>query len=289
MSEKDVASVVNAMRDDWNAAANAWEKWDPWLEKNMSFLNERLLAAVRVRPGHRLLDLGSGTGSPSIDAAKLVGEEGSVTGVDIAEDMLLVASKKARSLNLSNITFKSCHTDRLPFPDNSFDAATSRFCLMFLPHLDETLHESLRVLKPGCFMTAAVWAAPDRNPSFTIPAQALGKFTKLPAPAPSSPSVFSLATPGELKKRMEETGFENVEEAGVHIEWVFASGDEYFENFRDMAAPIRPYYEKLDEANKELVRKEIIESAEFYRQDGRLKIPGIAIMVTGQKKHPGPA
>lgn len=283
MTEQDIANVVNAIRDDWNAAASAWEKWDPWLEGNMSFLNERMLAAVRAGQGHRLLDLGSGTGAPAIDAAKIVGDGGHVTGIDIAEDMLTVARKKAGSSSLSNITFESCHTDRLPFPNDSFDAVTSRFCLMFLPHLDETLREALRVLKPGCLMTAAVWAAPDRNPSFTIPAQALGKFTDIPAPSPSTPGVFSLSAPGGLKRRMEEAGFQNVEEAGVQIKWVFASGDEYFENFRDMAAPVRPYYEKLEPANKELVRTDIIESAEFYRQDGRLKIPGIAIMVTGQK------
>ena len=85
--------VIEGQRNDWNRVASGWEKWDALLDQGLSFVNYRLVGEARVMTGHRLLDLGSGTGFPALLAAQAVGPRGSVTGVDLAGEMLAVARK----------------------------------------------------------------------------------------------------------------------------------------------------------------------------------------------------
>ena len=141
--------VIENQRQDWNRVAGGWEKWDRFFDEQMAFLNHRLVADARVRPGMRVLDLGSGTGYPALLAAQTVGATGSVTGIDLAEQMLDAARRKAASLKLSNTTFRTGDVTTLPFEAASFDAVTTRFCLMFLPEIPKAVTEIARTLKPN--------------------------------------------------------------------------------------------------------------------------------------------
>jgi len=109
----------------------------------MAFINHRLIADARVRPGLRVLDLGSGTGYPALLAGEVVGAEGSVVGIDLAESMLAVAIRKARSMEMNHVTFRTGDATALPFDAASFDAVISRFCLMFLPEIPTALEKSI--------------------------------------------------------------------------------------------------------------------------------------------------
>ena len=57
--------MIETQRQDWNRVASGWERWDEFFDRNMTFLNHRLVADARLRRGHRVLDLGSGTGYPA--------------------------------------------------------------------------------------------------------------------------------------------------------------------------------------------------------------------------------
>src|SRR6187549_224304 len=99
--------VIDGQRQDWNRVAGGWEKWDRFFDEQMAFLNHRLVGDARLRTGLRVLDLGSGTGYPALLAAQTVGATGRVVGIDLAEQMLEVAGRKATSLGLSNVTFRT--------------------------------------------------------------------------------------------------------------------------------------------------------------------------------------
>src|ERR1700693_2626681 len=119
--------IVEGQQKDWNRVAKGWEKWDALIDRNMSFVNFRLVGDARLRSGFRVLDLGSGTGYPAVLAAQAVGETGRVIGQDLADEMLQVARQKAKSLSLSNILFQTGDVTALSFEDRSFDAVISRF------------------------------------------------------------------------------------------------------------------------------------------------------------------
>ncbi len=164
MASPSPEQIIENQRQDWNRVAGGWEKWDRFFDEQMAFLNHRLVADARLRSGMRVLDLGSGTGYPALLAAQTVGSSGNVTGIDLAEQMLEAARRKAASLKLSNITFKTGDVTTLPFEAASFDAITTRFCLMFLPEIPKAVAEIARILKPDTWVAAAVWSAPEKNP-----------------------------------------------------------------------------------------------------------------------------
>ena len=80
--------VIEGQRQDWNRVAGGWEKWDRYFDEQMAFLNHRLVADARLHAGMKVLDLGSGTGYPALLGAQTVGPNGSVIGMDLAEQML---------------------------------------------------------------------------------------------------------------------------------------------------------------------------------------------------------
>ena len=154
--------MIETQRQDWNRVASGWERWDQFFDRNMTFLNHRLVADARLRRGHSVLDVGSGTGYPALLAAQVVGPDGHVVGIDLAERMLAVAGRKATKLGLSNIDFQTGDASKLPFESGRFNAVTTRFCLMFLPDVSKGLEELTRVLKGGGYLTAAVWSTPAK-------------------------------------------------------------------------------------------------------------------------------
>ncbi|HEB71250.1 MAG TPA: class I SAM-dependent methyltransferase, partial [Nitrospirae bacterium] len=168
MDKSEQDKFVEKQGEEWSGVAHAWEKWDVWLDENMARCDELVLERAKVALGHNVLDLGSGTGYPALKAAAIVDVNGSVTGLDMAEEMLNVARRKAEALDLKHVSFKKCDVSRLPFEDGSFDAVTSRFCLMFLPEPAGTLNEVFRVLKKGGNFAGVVWGPPDKNPGLTL-------------------------------------------------------------------------------------------------------------------------
>ncbi len=103
----------------------------------------------RLQPGERVLDLGSGAGTDSLVAAKMVGEEGHVTGIDMTSAMLAKARAAATEMGVTNIEFVEGEAEHLPFPDGSFDVVISNGVIDLIPDKDAVFSELQRVLVPG--------------------------------------------------------------------------------------------------------------------------------------------
>jgi len=103
----------------------------------------------RLEPGEDVLDLGSGAGTDSLVAALMVGSAGSVTGIDMTQEMLDNARKGAAALGLGNVTFVEGEVERLPFADGSFDVVISNGVIDLVPDKDAVFGELFRVLAPG--------------------------------------------------------------------------------------------------------------------------------------------
>ena len=283
MSQYAPQHVIEGQRQDWNRVAGGWEKWDRFFDEQMAFLNHRLVADARLRAGLRVLDLGSGTGYPALLAAQTVGSSGTVHGIDLAERMLDAARRKASSLRLSNVSFQTGDVTTLPFESASFDAVISRFCLMFLPEIPKAAAEIARVLKPGAWLSAAVWSMPENNAYLTTPLAVIKQFIELPPPDPTAPGIFRLAKPGDLAKMLQGTGFVNIVEEEYHAEVRFPSGEEYYESLMDIAAPIQNLFARLSEPQKTEARHRIIGSIGHYRGTDGIALPIAVRMVAARR------
>ncbi len=275
--------MIEGQRQDWNRVAGGWEKWDRFFDEQMAFLNHRLVADARLRAGMQVLDLGSGTGYPALLGAQTVGPSGSVIGLDLAEQMLAAARRKATTLGLANVMFRTGDATALPFEAHSFDAVTSRFCLMFLPEIPKAAVEIARVLKPGGWVAAAVWSAPDKNPYLMIPMTVIKQFLDLPPPDPTAPGIFRLAKPGDLAGMLQQAGFTNLSEEEFIADVRFPSGEEYYASLMDIAAPIQNLFAKLSSQQKVDARGRIIASVDQYRESDSIALPIAVRMIAARK------
>lgn len=283
MPQHSSQQIIDAQRQDWNRVAGGWEKWDHFFEQNLAYLNHRLVADARLRAGQQVLDLGSGTGYPALLAAQVVGPQGSVIGIDVAESMLAVAGRKAKTLGLANVTFHADDVTTLPFGAGSFDAVTSRFCLMFLPHIPKAAAEIARVLKPGGWLAAAVWASPDKNPSLLLPMSVIKQFLDVPQPDQSAPGIFRLAKPGDLAGMLQQAGLADLMEQEFLADWSYPSAEDYYRSLMDIAAPVQNLFAQLTPQQQREAEQKIIAAAEEYRRDRALVFPFAVRMVAARK------
>lgn len=283
MGLQTARQIIEEQRQEWNHVAGGWEKWDRFFDEQMSFLNHRLAADARVRPGLHVLDLGSGTGYPALLDAQTVGPDGSVIGMDLAEQMLEAARRKATRLGLANVTFRTSDVTALPFESASFDAVTSRFCLMFLPEIQKAAAEITRVLRPGGWVAAAVWSSPDKNPSISLSMEAIRNVVELPPPDPAAPGIFRLAKQGELAGMLQQAGLVDVMEQEFLAEWSYASAEEYYTSLMELAAPIQILMATIAADRLQLVRQLILEAVSRYQRGNRIIFPIAVRMVAARK------
>ncbi|MCM0755176.1 methyltransferase domain-containing protein [Desulfovibrio aminophilus] len=104
---------------------------------------------ARLRPGEAVLDLGSGPGMDALLAAREVGPEGQVVGVDMTPEMIAHAQANATEAKVANVRFLLGELERLPRPDAWADAVISNCVVNLCPDKRAVYAEIFRVLKPG--------------------------------------------------------------------------------------------------------------------------------------------
>jgi ubiquinone/menaquinone biosynthesis C-methylase UbiE len=100
-----------------------------------------------------VLDVGTGTGEVALRVSQLVGPGGRVLGVDVQDEMLAFARRKARGRKLANLDFRQMPAEDLDLPDSQFDSVVGNYSLCCCLDYVAALKECHRVLKPGGSMT----------------------------------------------------------------------------------------------------------------------------------------
>ncbi|MGW1617463.1 class I SAM-dependent methyltransferase [Streptomyces sp. NPDC002285] len=123
-----------------------------------------LLRAAGIRPGMRVLDLGSGAGDVSFLVAELVGPNGKVIGVEQSADAIALAEARARQRLVSNVRFVQGDIHE-PASGGPFDAIVGRMVLMYAPDPPAVLRTQAELLRPGGVVAPVemdMWAAGSR-------------------------------------------------------------------------------------------------------------------------------
>jgi len=108
-----------------------------------------VIAALRLRPGERVLDIGSGPGMLASEMAAVVAPRGSVHGVDISPSMLALARGRPPPPGAPSPEYAQADALAMPFADASFDAVASTQVYEYVDDMPAALAEARRVLRPG--------------------------------------------------------------------------------------------------------------------------------------------
>lgn len=208
----DPEKFKQTTRAQWDAAAEAWDRWGPLLGRWLGPATELMLDMAAIGPGARVLDIAAGAGEQTFAVARRVGSAGSVLATDISPAILRYAGSAARNAGLGNVETLELdgeQHDRLP--EAAFDAAISRVGLIYFPDQQRALAGIRRALKPGGRFAAVVYSTPDKNAFFSIPVGIIRRRAKLPPPLPGQPGPFSLGGEGVLEEALARAGLRAVE------------------------------------------------------------------------------
>src|SRR5437867_1673840 len=109
----DPTQFKETTRQQWDAAAEAWNRWAPLLSRWLGPATELMLDIANVKRGSRVLDVAAGAGEQTLTTARRVGPEGHVLATDISAGILEFAARNARLAGLSNVETAVADGERL--------------------------------------------------------------------------------------------------------------------------------------------------------------------------------
>jgi SAM-dependent methyltransferase len=195
---------------DDNVRVRAWAEVREPLELQLAPLGQRALEALAARPGENVLDIGCGGGTTALDLARAIAPDGAVVAVDLSAAVLAFAPRAAT--RCERVRFVHADAEVFPFAPASFDAAFSRFGVMFFADPTAAFINVRRSLRPSGRLAFVCWRALEENALDNVPLKAASAhLPPQPTPDPEAPGPFAFANPDRVRRILEGAGFEQIE------------------------------------------------------------------------------
>jgi SAM-dependent methyltransferase len=272
----------NAEREFWERRAPAWDRRIEELNLFSDVYGRAAMDALGPQPGDRVLDIGCGPGTTAIQLAQRVGPDGEVLAVDIAAPMIAATRRRAEQAGCTNLRAETHDLGAEPLP-GSFDAAYSRFGVMFFVDPVAAFNNLAGSLRPGARLGCTVWGPLGDNPWMFVPTLAatpvLG--AELALPGPGEPGPFSLSDPDRVRSVLHAAGWSHIGVERVDSARVVSSAraDDEVRSLLEVG-PLGVAYDDADEATRRAAVAAVIDAIEPFREDGGWRLDGAALVVT---------
>jgi len=258
-----------------------WDKAEPYYENgwknSLEPAQQLLIKMADISEGEHVLDISSGTGIVSFEAAQKTGETGTVLGVDISENMVQSAKKRASCQNIRNVFFERMEGENLKREIGYFDITLNAFGLMYFPNPFLALKEMYRVLHPKGRSVSAVWGERGKcgwSEIFPI--------VDSKVKTDVCPMFFHLGTGNGLVNLYEQSGFKSLQSIRINTMMYYRNAEEAI-NAVFAGGPVAMAYSRFDESTKLASHNEYIESISKYREGSEYFIPAEFVVVGGMK------
>jgi SAM-dependent methyltransferase len=211
-----------------------------------------VLRAARLAPGHRVLDIATGTGISAEAALEAVGPGGSMLATDISPQM--VEKARARLSRFPNAAVAVEDGQSLSLPEASFDAVICSLGLMFFPEPARGLASFHRVLRPGGRTAVSVKVAPERSYNFRINVVIARHNPDL---ADAVARLFALGDEVRLRSLFGDAGFVDFETHTERHTFELPSFDAWYGPFERGGASTGQLLAAMSEAVRHDVREEM--------------------------------
>lgn len=280
MSDDELPPTIDE-HEFWERRAAAWDRRIDGLDQFSDVYGNQAIAALDPQVGERLVDVGCGPGSTAVTLSGLVGPDGRVTALDIAEAMAEAARRRAASAGATNVQVVVHDLELAPL-DDVLDGAFSRFGVMFFADPSLAFANLGRSLRPGARFAGVVWGPLEENPWMFVPTMAgagvLG--ADLSIPEPGQPGPFSLADPDLVRSILGGAGFEQVEITSAAGDRLIseANADEEVRMLFEVG-PLGEAYEAADEPTRVAAVRSVIDALEPFRDGEGWRLSGSARVV----------
>jgi SAM-dependent methyltransferase len=263
----------------WDSAAPGWTATREAFQRVALPVSQWMVEAIHPQPGHRVLELAAGLGDTGLLAAELVQPGGSVIITDAADAMVHAAGEHAKEVGASNVEVRAMQAEWIDLPAASVDGVLCRFGYMLLADPEAALRETRRVLKSGGRVALGVWDLPERNPWASVFRAAAESVGISSPPAPNQSGQFALSAPGALEEVLETAGFEDVEVAGIDLEFGAESLDAWWDFVMQTSPTAIEQVRGLAPAEHYKLRDAVDAGyAGYVRDDGSLLLPARALV-----------
>ena len=192
----------------WNGDEGShWAAHSDFYDAAVRRHHEVFMAAADVAATDRVLDVGCGNGAVAADAARVARH---VTGVDLSQEMLAVAARRADRLGCANTVFLQADAQVHPFERGSFDVVLSRFGSMFFADQVGAFQNLARALAPGGRLVVMSWRGLPENEWIRSFAEALAPPAGQAGPPPEGPGPFAHAEAGRIREILTAAGFADI-------------------------------------------------------------------------------
>jgi SAM-dependent methyltransferase len=279
----DAEEFRGKQRDQWDGAAAGWNEWSGYIDTHAGVVSERLVDAAGIKEGDRVLDVACGYGEPSLTAARKVGPEGTVVATDISAEMLGFGRQRAAANGADNIEFMHSDAKSLDLPAESFDAAVSRWGIIFEPDGEGTAAKVRGFLKPGGRFAISSWGPPERVPFIAVAMKTALDKLDVPPPPPGTPGPLSRPTAEAIGGLLEGGGFSDVTVDELEIVFELDSAEQYTEYTKAIVAPLVAMISQHPQDVQKETWDAITEAAqERAGDDGRIRWSNQVLLAAGQ-------
>jgi SAM-dependent methyltransferase len=237
---------------------------------------------LELFPGARVLDVGCGSGPTTIEIARRVGPGGGVVGVDISPKLVAAAQQRARAAGVGNATFVEADVQTNDLDEDAFDAAFSRFGVMFFSDPALAFGRIHRALRPGGRLGFACWQDLFANEWMFVPGSAVVAVTGVlpPMPGPGEPGPFSLAEPGLVADLLDGAGFTDIAVDPVSTTLVLPEADvASLAELSRLVGPVREALRGADDSTRRQILDAVTAALQSKVTDGELRLSAAAFIV----------
>jgi ubiquinone/menaquinone biosynthesis C-methylase UbiE len=284
MAQQETNPNVDDVSTEWmeDQLPGIFIKWHPYMSQSERKTAEAVIEAAGVKPGFNVIDIGSGAGIPSLTIAEIVGSSGHVTATDPSPAFVKALKENAKALGLTNVDVVQTSAAQLPFPPESFDAATCHFGAMFFPDVRAGLSRIKQVLRPGAKAGFVAWGPVEKNalfgPGFGVTARYLPPAPPPEQPISEFPNPMRFSEPGTLEAHLRAAGFKDVREESkmVDLEWPTRS-----DQLSQLWIEMRNVKETVDPAQWDTLETELQSAYDRFAEGDTLRLPVSIVVASG--------
>ncbi len=265
----------------WNGhSGRAWVEAQEVLDQMFKPFEDLLVEAVLAGPGHRVLDVGCGTGSTTLAVARRLGAKGHCMGVDVSEPMITAARARA-SREDTTASFLRADAQSHAFTPASFDTIISRFGIMFFDNPVQAFSNLRRAASDGAALRCIAWRSAAENPFMTTAERAAAPLLPgMPARQPDAPGQFAFADRHRVASILEESGWAELDIRPLDVDCTLPENE--LVGYITRLGPVGLILQEADERTRTQVIETVRAAFEPYVHGAELRYTAACWMVSAR-------